>query len=131
MGFVAGHRTLLAPGPVFGLCRELAGSPARTKLCFLGTAGGDQRHRQAAVLEAFQASVSNDVSQYATRISTSTLLIVADKDDITPVASQQRLQTLFPDADLVMIADVGHLIHYEAPDQAADAIRTFLDEGPS
>ena len=56
MGFVAGRRTLLAPGPVFTLCRELAGSPARTRLCYLGTAGGDQRHRQAAVLEAFQAT---------------------------------------------------------------------------
>jgi peptidase E len=56
MGFVAGRQTLLAPGPVFGLCRELAGFPARTRLCFLGTAGGDQRHRQAAVLEAFQAT---------------------------------------------------------------------------
>ena len=61
MGFLAGRRTLLAPGPVFALCRELAGSPARTRLCYLGTAGGDQRHRQAAVLEAFQAT-AYDVS---------------------------------------------------------------------
>ena len=61
MGFVAGRRTLLAPGPVFALCRELAGAPARTRLCYLGTAGGDQRHRQAAVLEAFQAT-AYDVS---------------------------------------------------------------------
>ena len=61
MGFVAGRRTLLAPGPVFALCRELAGAPARTRLCYLGTAGGDQRHRQAAVLEAFQAT-TYDVS---------------------------------------------------------------------
>ncbi len=61
MGFLPGRRTLLSPGPVFDLCRELAGSPERTRLCYLGTAGGDQRHRQAAVLEAFQAS-AYDVS---------------------------------------------------------------------
>ena len=61
MGFTAGRHTLLSPGPVFGLCRELAGAPARLRLCFLGTAGGDQRHRQAAVLEAFQ-DTAYDVS---------------------------------------------------------------------
>jgi len=61
MGFVAGRRTLLSPGPVFSLCRDLAGTPTRTRLCYLGTAGGDQRHRQAAVVEAFQAT-SYDVS---------------------------------------------------------------------
>ena len=61
MGFQVGRRTLLSPGPVFALCRELAGSPARPRLCYLGTAGGDQRHRQAAVREAFQAT-TYDVS---------------------------------------------------------------------
>ena len=61
MGFLAGRRTLLTLGPVFALCGELAGSPVRTRLCYLGTAGGDQRHRQAAVHEAFQAT-AYDVS---------------------------------------------------------------------
>jgi pimeloyl-ACP methyl ester carboxylesterase len=80
------------------------------------------------VLEAFRASVSHDVSEYAARIPESTLLIAAEKDDITPVSAQHRLQTLFPDARLVVIPDVGHLIHYETPAEAADAIDGFLAE---
>lgn len=80
------------------------------------------------VLEAFTASVSHDVSEFARDIPQRTLLIAADKDDITPVAAQHRLQKLFPDATLHVIPDVGHLIHYEVPAQAADELRRFLSE---
>ncbi|MEJ3404082.1 alpha/beta hydrolase [Rathayibacter sp. YIM 133350] len=78
------------------------------------------------VLEAFRASVSHDVSEYAHDITTRTLLIAAEKDDITPLAAEVRLQTLFPDAELQVIEDVGHLIHYETPLAAAEHIRSFL-----
>ncbi|MBC7441339.1 MAG: alpha/beta hydrolase [Ramlibacter sp.] len=78
------------------------------------------------VLEAFTASVGADVSEFAARIPQPTLLIAAEKDDITPVAAQHRLQKLFPDATLRVIPAVGHLIHYEVPAQAADALRGFL-----
>ena len=83
---------------------------------------------RGVVLEAFRASVSHDVSEYAARIPVPTLLIAAEHDDITPIAAEYRLQTLFPDAQLVVIPDVGHLIHYETPGEAADAIRRFLAE---
>jgi pimeloyl-ACP methyl ester carboxylesterase len=83
------------------------------------------------VLEAFTASVSTDVSEFARDIPQRTLLIAAEKDDITPVAAQHRLQALFPDATLRVIPDVGHLIHYEMPAPAADHLRRFLAEGKS
>lgn len=78
------------------------------------------------VLEAFRASVSHDVSEYAGGIPERTLLVAAEKDDITPIAAEYRLQTLFPDAELVVIPDVGHLIHYETPAAAARAIQRFV-----
>ncbi|MFT2816314.1 alpha/beta fold hydrolase [Leifsonia sp. A12D58] len=78
------------------------------------------------VLEAFTASVENDVSEFAAQISQPTLLIAAEKDDITAVPAQYRLQKLFPDADLRVISDVGHLIHYEVPAQAAAHVQSFL-----
>lgn len=81
---------------------------------------------RSVVLEAFTASVGSDVSEFAAAIPQPTLLVAADKDDITPVAAQHRLQALFPNASLRVIPDVGHLIHYEVPAQAADAIRGFL-----
>jgi pimeloyl-ACP methyl ester carboxylesterase len=76
--------------------------------------------------DAFLASVSHDVREYAPRIAQPTLLVAAVRDDITPIEAERHLATLFPDAELVEIADVGHLIHYETPASAATAITRFL-----
>jgi pimeloyl-ACP methyl ester carboxylesterase len=81
------------------------------------------------VLEAFRASVSNDVSGVAERIPVPTLLVAAQQDDITPIEAQRRLVSRIPQAELVEIPDVGHLIHYETPEVAARAIERFLGEG--
>ncbi|WP_354495868.1 alpha/beta hydrolase [Mycetocola sp. 2940] len=82
---------------------------------------------RAVVLEAFQASVGNDVSEFAADIVDRTLLIAADQDDITPIAAQHVLVERFPDASLEILPSVGHLIHYEVPEQAAGLIRSFLE----
>lgn len=76
--------------------------------------------------DAFVASVSHDVREFAPRIDVPTLLVAAQRDDITPIEAERRLATLFADAELVEIAHVGHLIHYETPVEAAGAIRRFL-----
>lgn len=76
--------------------------------------------------EGFVASVSNDVRRFAPSIAQPTLLIAAQQDDITPIEAQRHLQTLFRRAELVEIPDVGHLIHYETPREAASAITRFL-----
>ena len=54
------------------------------------------------------------------------LLVAAVQDDITSIEATRGLATLFEDAELVEIDGVGHLIHYEKPREAADAIREFL-----
>lgn len=77
--------------------------------------------------DAFVASVSHDVREFAPEIGQPTLLVAAVQDDITPIEAERHLVTLFPDAQLVEIDDVGHLIHYETPHAAADAIRRFLE----
>jgi pimeloyl-ACP methyl ester carboxylesterase len=76
--------------------------------------------------DAFLASVSNDVRAFAPRIAQPTLLVAAERDDITPIEVERRLATMFSDAELVEIPDVGHLIHYETPAVAAAAITRFL-----
>ena len=82
-----------------------------------------------AVLEAFRASVSHDVSEVAADIPVPTLLVAAERDDVTPLDAQHRLATLFPDATLEVIPDVGHLIHYETPGDAAARMLRFLRSG--
>lgn len=76
--------------------------------------------------DAFVASVSHDVREFASAISVPTLLVAAERDDITPIEAERTLAALFDDATLVEIAHVGHLIHYETPAEAAGAIRRFL-----
>lgn len=80
-----------------------------------------------ALLEAFRTSVSHDVSEYAANITVPLLLVAAERDDITPVAAQQRVAELAPNAQLEVIAQVGHLIHYETPAVAVAHMREFLD----
>lgn len=78
--------------------------------------------------EAFVTSVSHDVREAAPRIAVPTLLIAADADDITPIEAERTLRDMFADARLVELTGVGHLIHYEKPAEAAQAIRDFLAE---
>lgn len=79
--------------------------------------------------EAFVTSVSHDVSQVADAVDIPVLLVAAVRDDITPIEAERRLARRFLRARLVEIDDVGHLIHYETPAVAAEAILEFLDEG--
>lgn len=82
-----------------------------------------------SVVEGFEASISSDVSMVAPGVALPTLLIAAERDPITPVAAERRLAGLFPQARLVVLGDVGHLIHYEKPREAAEAIIQFLGVG--
>jgi len=78
------------------------------------------------LLEAFNASISHTARDYAEHIHVPTLLIAGELDDIAPVAGQRALQRALPEGKLVVIPNVGHLVHREAPTQAAAAITEFL-----
>lgn len=78
------------------------------------------------VVEAFQASVMHHVGEYADRIGVPTLLIAGDRDDIVPMRAVQDLAERIDDSRLLVLADVGHLIHYERAEPAARAINRFL-----
>lgn len=79
------------------------------------------------VAESFDASLSTEVGKAAPRITVPVLMIAGEGDRIAPLAGQRATVGLFPDARLVVLPTVGHLIHYEAAPGAADAIRSFVD----
>ena len=115
------------------IVRVMSASMAKTRDKTLRAFIHDQHDRyfslfgdRDALHEGFVTSVSNDVRRFAPQIAQPTLLIAAEKDDITPIEAERHLQTLFPDAELVEIPGVGHLIHYETPQQAASEITRFL-----
>lgn len=83
-------------------------------------------HTSKSVAEGFSISVNNSVPDFAKDIKTPTLLIAGAQDDITPIQKQKDLERLFPDAKLEIIQNVGHLTHYETPDQVAASIQAFM-----
>ena len=92
-----------------------------------GHYGIDMKDRDT-LSDAFAASTVHYVQEYASSITVPTLLIAAEKDQITKVADEQKLADTMPDAELHVIPDVGHLIHYERPGEAAALIETFIAE---
>ncbi|GAA0511992.1 hypothetical protein GCM10011581_02270 [Saccharopolyspora subtropica] len=85
-------------------------------------------HSPALLSETFEASVTHTVTDYADALKVPTLLIAGEQDEIAPLAGQRALAARLPDAELVVIPGVGHLVHYETPAPAAEAIRRFLGE---
>lgn len=79
------------------------------------------------LLEAFRASVSTDVTGYASTLPAKTTLIVGEKDIIAPLDAALRLHEQLPEASLHVIQGVGHLIHYETPKPLARLVRAHLD----
>lgn len=78
------------------------------------------------VAESFRASVSHDVREVAPLLSIPTLLIAGERDDITSVSKQRELHALIDEADLHIIPNVGHLVHYETADSAARIIQDWI-----
>nr|WP_237465548.1 alpha/beta hydrolase [Leucobacter luti] len=78
------------------------------------------------LLEAFRASVSHTVTEYADAFTMPTLLIAGDRDDITPLAKQLELQRRISGAELRILPGTGHLVHYEAVAEAVGEIAGFL-----
>lgn len=79
-----------------------------------------------SVIEGFEASIANNVAEFADKITAPTLLVVAELDDITPLPANRALAASIPGSTIVVLPQVGHLIHYESPVPAAHAIETFI-----
>lgn len=79
-----------------------------------------------SVLESFETSINYSVRDFASEVKLPTLLIAGDRDDITPINKQHELSALFPNAKLEIIKGVGHLTHYETPNEVAESTKKFI-----
>ncbi len=80
--------------------------------------------------ESFKASVLSSIGDSAQEITIPTLLIAGAKDGIAKLKHQEQLVKKIKNTKLEVEPRTGHLIHYEAPDFAARAIRNFLNIAP-
>ncbi len=82
---------------------------------------------RAVALEGYAASISNCVSDFANSFKVPVLALVATKDDITTVKRQRSMFALIEtEAQLKVFENVGHLTHYEIPEQIASSIEAWV-----
>ena len=79
-----------------------------------------------SVMDAFSASASHTVTEFMGAFTVPTLIIAGDQDDIAPLVHQIALRHRIAHSELRIIPGVGHLVHYEAPEDAAFYTAQFL-----
>lgn len=78
------------------------------------------------LLEAYDSSSNTTVRDYVTKLELPILMVAGKRDDIAPIKTQRSLTALLKNATLIELDNVGHIIHYEKPAEAGEAIRQFL-----
>jgi pimeloyl-ACP methyl ester carboxylesterase len=77
-------------------------------------------------IEGFRAASTGSVLDYQDHLHQELLLIAGEQDVVAPLENTRRLGALLPNSQLEVIAKVGHLTHYETPDQVAAMIEGFV-----
>ena len=79
--------------------------------------------------ETFIRVIEEDLTPYAGRVSTPTLLIWGDQDQETPLWQGRRFEQIMPDAGLVVFAGAGHFAYLERLSETVRIVDHFLGGG--
>ena len=85
-------------------------------------------HSRATLAQSYRASISSTVGDYSPALGLPTLMVAGREDELGTPQTQETLRASFADAQLVMLENVGHLIHYEKAPETAKAIARFLQQ---
>ncbi|NDE89246.1 MAG: alpha/beta hydrolase [Micrococcales bacterium] len=94
---------------------------AQHKLHFNSFANSD------VIWECYLASISNVIQPYVKDITVPVLMIAAELDEVTPVSEVFKVAETMKSAQVHVIPNCGHLVHYEAAQQTVDYIEEFLN----
>lgn len=83
-------------------------------------------HSRATLAQSYRASISSTVGHYSPALGLPTLMVAGREDELGTPQTQETLRASFANAQLVMLENVGHLIHYEKAPETAKAIDRFL-----
>jgi pimeloyl-ACP methyl ester carboxylesterase len=72
-----------------------------------------------------EAALSHNITAYQT-LQIPVLLIWGDSDTVVPLAQAEYLESLIPEAELVVLSGVNHIPHIEDVTQFNQALLTFL-----
>lgn len=82
-------------------------------------------------IEGFWAAAENSTRDYGPLIKTQTLVVAAEKDQISTLQEVSALHAELADSELATLAGVGHLLHYERPSEVAQLISQFATLMPN
>jgi pimeloyl-ACP methyl ester carboxylesterase len=81
----------------------------------------------AGMIAALQAMADRpDSTETLRNAAVPALIVVGDKDTITPPADGERMAALMPNAELAPIANAAHLANWERPDQVNHLTEAWL-----
>jgi pimeloyl-ACP methyl ester carboxylesterase len=84
-------------------------------------------YRNAGLLRPTLVRIVNeDVSELLPRISAPTLLLWGAEDHDVPVAHARTMESLIPDAGLVVLDRAGHFSYLDQPERFCRIVRHFL-----
>lgn len=95
------------------------------RLRLYGALGSDY-FNSGSLKETFKMVVSEDLSEYAAKITTPTLLIWGRNDTSTPLSQAERIHELIEKSQLDIVMNAGHFVHKEKPAEVAKFITAFL-----
>ncbi|MGH3648385.1 MAG: alpha/beta fold hydrolase, partial [Micromonosporaceae bacterium] len=94
---------------------------------------GRDRATQRAVLRLYRATRQRAVDEWSTRTAAAlrgldvpALVVWGARDAYLPVAQARRQREVFPQAEVVELADSGHWPMLDNPDGVAHAVLPFL-----
>jgi pimeloyl-ACP methyl ester carboxylesterase len=79
---------------------------------------------------AAHAVADHDLRGEIESVDVPVLLVWGADDQVIRISSAKGLQQVFPDADLVVLPDAGHVANLEAPALFDEAITTFWAAHP-
>lgn len=77
---------------------------------------------RGSLAEAFDVSIRHTVAEAAGALTMPVTVVAGRDDEIAPLAATEAFAGSLPDARLVVFDGVGHLTHYERPEQIAALI---------
>lgn len=80
-----------------------------------------------SLAEAFDVSIRHTVAEAAGALTMPVTVVAGRDDEIAPLAATTAFADSLPDAELVVFDRVGHLTHYERPEQIAALIDAAAD----
>jgi len=74
------------------------------------------------------SDVSFDFESRIPEIKVPALVISGEEDKVVPVADSEKLNSLIPNSKLLLIPNIGHLPHEEAPEQFIEIVFSWIDD---